>query len=160
YSTLIFSLEMGSVSMGFRALSDHLYDPRDPIPYWKIARGELADDQAESVGNAARDLRVLPIVIDPQSSLTISQIAARARKQARALERQGKTLDVVYVDHIHIIKPNDRYCGNRTAEITEISGALKALAKELNVALVGLAQLSRGVESRDDKRPNMADLRD
>src|SRR5262249_41281893 len=75
-------------------------------------------------------------------------------------ERQGKTLDVVYVDHIHIIKPNDRYRGNRTAEITEISGAMKALAKELNVALVGLAQLSRGVESRDDKRPTMADLRD
>ena len=134
--------------------------PDDPIPYWEIARGKLAESQAQKVVDAAHDLRDLPIVIDPQPSLTVSQIAARARKHARALERQGKTLDVVYVDHIHIIKPNDRYRGNRTAEITEISGALKALAKELNVAVVGLAQLNRAVEGRDDKRPTMADLRD
>lgn len=160
YSGLFFSLEMGSTSLGARAISDLLYGSADQIPYWTIARGELDDQRAQAVVDAARDLRNLPLTIDPQPSLTVSQIAARARKHARALERQGKTLDVVYVDHIHIIRPNDRYHGNRTAEITEISGALKALAKELNVALVGLAQLSRAVESRDDKRPTMADLRD
>jgi replicative DNA helicase len=160
YNCLIFSLEMGSVSLGSRAISDLLYDSDDPMSYWKIVRGELADNQAGTVVDAARDLRGLPLVIDPQPSLTVSQIAARARKHARALDRQGKTLDVVYVDHVHIIRPNDRYRGNRTAEITEISGALKALAKELNVALVGLAQLNRAVEGRDDKRPTMADLRD
>jgi replicative DNA helicase len=160
YSGLIFSLEMGSVSLGSRAISDLLYHCHDPIPYWNIARGELSEIQAQKIVDASRDLRNLPLVIDPQPSLTVSQIAARARKHARTLERHGKTLDVVYVDHIHLIKPNDRYHGNRTAEITEISGALKALAKELNVALVGLAQLSRAVESRDDKRPTMADLRD
>ena len=126
----------------------------------EIARGEVADSQAQTVVDAARELRNLSLIIDPQPSLTVSQIAARARKHARALKRQGKTLDVVYVDHIHIIRPNDRYRGNRTAEITEISSALKALAKELNVALFGLAQLSRAVEGRDDKRPTMADLRD
>jgi len=160
YNCQIFSLEMGSVSLGSRAISDLLYDSHDPVSYWKIVRGELADNQARTVIDAARDLRDLPLIIDPQPSLTVSQIAARARKHARALERQGKTLDVVYVDHIHIIRPNDRYRGNRTAEITEISGALKALAKELNVAVVGLAQLNRSVEGRDDKRPTMADLRD
>jgi replicative DNA helicase len=130
------------------------------LSYWKIVRGELADNQAGTVVDAVRDLRDLPLVIDPQPSLTVAQISARARKHARALERQGKTLDVVYVDHIHIIRPNDRYRGNRTAEITEISAALKALAKELDVAVVGLAQLNRSVEGRDDKRPTMADLRD
>jgi replicative DNA helicase len=160
YSGLIFSLEMSSVSLGSRAISDLLYHCHDPIPYWNIARGELSEIQAQKIVDASRDLRNLPLVIDPQPSLTVSQIAARARKHARTLERHGKTLDVVYVDHIHLIKPSDRYRGNRTAEITEISGALKALAKELNVALVGLAQLSRAVESRDDKRPTMADLRD
>ena len=159
YNGLIFSLEMGSVSLGSRAISDRLHDPRDPVPYWKIVRGDLADNRAQTVVDAARDLRNLPLVIDPQPSLTVSQIAARTRKFARALEGKGKTLDVVYVDHIHIIKPNDRYRGNRTAEITEISGALKALAKELNVAVVGLAQLSRAVEGRNDRRPTMADLR-
>ncbi len=160
YNGLIFSLEMSVVALGSRAVSDRLYDPRDPIPYWRIARGEVADDQMQTVVDAARNLHTSTLLIDPQPSLTVSQIAARARKHARALERQGKTLDVVYVDHLHIIKPNDRYRGNRTAEITEISGALKALAKELNVAVVGLAQLSRAVEGRDNKRPTMADLRD
>jgi replicative DNA helicase len=160
YSGLIFSLEMGSSSLGSRAISDLLYQSNDPVSYWEITRGELADDQVQTVVDAARDLRNLNLVIDSQPSLTVSQIAVRARKHARALKRQGKTLDVVYVDHIHIIKPNDRYRGNRTAEITEISGALKTLAKELNVAVVGLAQLNRSVEGRDDKRPTMADLRD
>jgi replicative DNA helicase len=69
-------------------------------------------------------------------------------------------LDVVYVDHLHIARPSDRYRGNRTTEITEISAGLKALAKELNVALVALAQLNRTLEGREDKRPTMADLRD
>jgi replicative DNA helicase len=160
FNGLIFSLEMGSISLGSRAISDLLYDSRDPITYWKIARGELDDHQAQAVVDASRDLRELPLVIDPQPSLTLSQIAARTRKRARTLERQEKTLDVVYIDHLHIIRPNDRYRGNRTAEITEISAGLKALAKELNVALVALAQLSRALESRDDKRPTMADLRD
>jgi replicative DNA helicase len=160
YSGLLFSLEMGPVSLGSRAISDLLYHCHDPVPYWNIARGDLSEDQAQRIVDASRELRNLPLVIDPQPSLTVSHIAARARKHARTLERHGKTLDVVYVDHIHLIKPNDRYRGNRTAEITEISGALKALAKDLNVALVGLAQLSRAVEGRDDKRPTMADLRD
>jgi replicative DNA helicase len=160
HNGLIFSLEMGSASLGSRAISDLLHDTRDPLPYWRITRGDLTDDEAQAVVDAAREFCNLPLLIDPQPALTVSQIAARARKHARALERHGKTLDVVYVDHVHIIKPSDRYRGNRTAEITEISGALKALAKELDVALLGLAQLSRAVEGRDDKRPTMADLRD
>ena len=160
YNGLIFSLEMGSSSIGSRAISDLLYQSYDSVSYWEIARGELADNQVQIVVDAARDLRNLNLVIDSQPSLTVSQIAVRARKHARVLERRGTMLDVIYVDHIHIIKPNDRYRGNRTAEITEISGALKALAKELNVAVVGLAQLNRSVEGRDNKRPTMADLRD
>ena len=89
YNGLIFSLEMGAVSFGSRAISDLLYDPRDPVPYWRIARGELADNQVQTVVDAARDLRTLPLVIDPQPSLTVSQIAAGlanmlARWSARA----------------------------------------------------------------------------
>jgi replicative DNA helicase len=160
YNGLIFSLEMGSSSLGSRAIADLLYQSNDPVSYWEITRGELADSQVQTVVDAARHLRNYNLLIESQPSLTVSQIAVGVRKHARALERQGKMLDVVYVDHIHIIKPNDRYRGNRTAEITEISGALKALAKELNVAVVGLAQLNRSVEGRDNKRPTMADLRD
>ena len=90
----------------------------------------------------------------------MGQIAARARRYKQQLERQGKTLDVVVLDHLHIVKASNRYSGNRVAEITEISAGLKALAKELNVPLIALAQLSREPERRDDKRPMLADLRD
>ncbi len=160
HNCLIFSLEMGAVSLGSRAISDRLYDSCDPVSYFNIGRGEVTDHQAQAVVDAAREFRNLPLVIEQEPSLTVSQIATRARKYGRALERQVKKLDVVYIDHIHIIKPNDRYRGNRTGEITEISGALKSLAKELNVPVVALAQLSRAVEGRDNKRPMMADLRD
>ena len=160
FNGLFFSLEMTAASLAKRIVSDLLYNPADPIPYFRIASGEVAEREAERVADAARGLRDLPLIIEQEPSLTVSQIGARARKHARVLERQGKTLDVMYVDHIHIIKPSDRYGGNRTAEITEISSGLKALAKELNIPVVALAQLNRGVESREDRRPNMADLRD
>ena len=67
---------------------------------------------------------------------------------------------MVIVDHMHIVKPSNRYSGARVNEVGEISAALKALAKELDVPVIALAQLSRALESRDDKRPTMADLRD
>jgi replicative DNA helicase len=107
YNGLIFSLEMGSSSLGSRAIADLLYQSNDPVSYWEITRGELADSQVQTVVDAARHLRNYNLLIESQPSLTVSQIAVGARKHARALERQGKMLDVVYVDHIHIIKPNE-----------------------------------------------------
>ena len=118
------------------------------------------DADAERVVLAAREFASLSIEIDEQPALTVSQIAARARKHAQWLERQGRTLDLVVVDHMHLVRASDRYSGNRVNEITEISAGLKALAKELNVPVVALAQLSRAVEARDDKRPMLSDLRD
>ena len=102
----------------------------------------------------------LPLEIEQQAGLSVSQIAARARKHKAALERQGKTLDVIIVDHLGLVQPSSRYAGSRTHEIEETTGALKALAKDLNVALFALCQLNRAVEGREDKRPTMADLRD
>ena len=101
----------------------------------------------------------LSIKIDPQGGLTASQIATRARRHKQFLGRHGRTLDLVVIDHLHIMRASNRYAGNRVAEVTEISGTLKALAKELNAPVVALAQLSRQVENRDDKRPSLADLR-
>jgi replicative DNA helicase len=101
---------------------------------------------------AAREFKGLSIKIDEQPALTVSQIAGRARKHKQALERKGRTLDLVAVDHMHLTRASERYSGNRVNEITEISGGLKALAKELNVPVVAVAQLSRAVETRDDKR--------
>ena len=160
FNALLFSLEMSAENVTDRMLSDACFNMRAPIPYFDIARGGVTNEQAEKIIDAKRSLRQLPIKIDPQGGLTVAQIAARARRHKQQLERQGKTLDLVAVDHLHIVKPSGRYSGNRVNEITEISGALKPLAKELNVPLVVLAQLSRQVEGREEKRPMLSDLRD
>jgi replicative DNA helicase len=157
--SIYFSLEMGAPSLASRIISDICFD-RDPIEYFKIQRGELTLEQAEAVVVASRQLRDLPLRIDQQDCLTVSQIASRARKYNHSLARTGKRLGVIFVDHLHLIRPTSRYAGNRVGEVTEISGALKSLAKELDVAVVALAQLNRAVEARAIQRPTLADLRD
>jgi len=159
-ASLFFSLEMGSISLSDRNLADMAFEERDPIPYYDIANGTVTNSQAQRVIEAARRQRDLPLTIDPAPGLTISQIAAKARKHKQALERKGKRLGPVFVDHMHIVRPSNRYSGARVNEVGEISAALKGLAKELDVPVVALAQLSRALENRDEKRPTMADLRD
>jgi len=159
-ATYFQSLEMGDVSLSDRNLADVAFDPRRPIPYYDIANGHLNDAQAERIIEGARIQRERPLQIDPAPGLTVSQIATRVRRHKQNLERKGLRLGPVIVDHMHIVTPSRRYSGNRTNEVGEISAALKALAKELDVPVIALSQLSRGVENRDDKRPNMADLRD
>jgi replicative DNA helicase len=158
--TFFSSLEMGAVSLSDRNLADVAYDRNRPIPYYDIANGTLSDAQAERIIDAARSQRECPLHIDPAPGLTVSQIAARARRHKQNLERQGRKLGPVIVDHMHIVRPSNRYSGARVNEVGEISAALKGLAKELDVPVIALAQLSRALESRDDKRPTMADLRD
>jgi replicative DNA helicase len=158
--TLFFSLEMGGVSLSDRQLADVAFDHRNQIPYYDIANGAVSNAQAERLIEAARLQRDWPLTIDPAPGLTVSQITARARKHKQTLERQGKRLGPVIVDHMHIVRPSNRYSGARVNEVGEISAALKGLAKELDVPVIALAQLSRQVETRDDKRPTMADLRD
>ena len=158
--SLFFSLEMGDVSLSDRNLADVAFERNRPIPYYSIANGALNDAQARRIIEAARLQRDIPLKIDPAPGLTVSQIAARARRHQQTLERKGQRLGPVFVDHMHIVKPSNRYSGARVNEVGEISAALKALAKELDVPVVALAQLSRALENRDDKRPTMADLRD
>jgi replicative DNA helicase len=158
HEVMFFSLEMTAVAVSARALTDAIFDHRDPIAYHDVIKGNLSDDQAQRVVDAQREFR-LSIMIEQQSGLSVSQIAARARKHQQTLARKGKTLDMVVVDHLHLVRASERYRGNSTGELTEISGGLKALAKDLDVPVVALAQLNRSVEGRDDKRPALADLR-
>jgi replicative DNA helicase len=160
YGVLYFSLEMLATGLANRCLSDALFGSKNQISYWNITRGNLTVAQAEAVVEVAREMHSLPLEIEQEAGLSISQLAGRARKHKALLQRQGKTLDVVMVDHLGLLRPSSRYAGNKTHEIEETTGALKALAKELNVAVVVLCQLNRAVEGRDDKRPTMADLRD
>ncbi len=101
-----------------------------------------------------------PMRVDDQSSLTLSDIGARARRYQDELERYGKRLDVICLDHLGFVRASGRYAGQRVNEIGEITGGLKELAKSLDVAVLLLCQLNRELEKRDDKRPQLSDLRD
>jgi replicative DNA helicase len=160
HNILLNSLEMDSYSVADRAMTDIAWQERDPIEYSMLRSGSVTRAQQQRLTNAARAFSNLPVRVDPQSGLKLSQIAARARKHKQSLERQGKTLDALIVDHMHIIAPSNRYAGQAVREVTETSGALKALAKELNLPVIALAQLNRSVEGRDNKRPSLSDLRE
>ena len=152
-ATMFFSLEMGDVALGQRLLSDIIYGTL-PIAYWAIRAGRFSESEFGEITKAAERLAALPIQIEQQPALTVAQIVARARQRKR---RHG--LSFVIVDHLHLVRPSERYSGHRVEEIGETTRGLKALAKELEVPVLALCQLSRGVEGRDDKRPTLADLR-
>ncbi len=101
-----------------------------------------------------QDLSTLPLYIDDTGGISIAQIAARARRFKRE-----KNIGVVIIDYLQLIEPSRR-AENRVQEITEVTKGLKTLAKELNVPVLALSQLSRGVDARDDKRPVLSDLRE
>lgn len=153
HKTAFFSLEMGDVAISQRLLADLLHGIM-PIAYWAIRAGKFSETEFVEIKNAAEGLAALPLQIEQQPALTIAQIAARARQRKR---RHG--LDFLVVDHLHLVRPSERYSGHRVEEIGETTRGLKALAKELEVPVLALCQLSRGVEGRDDKRPTLADLR-
>jgi len=100
-----------------------------------------------------------PFIYDTSASLTIAQIRSRARTMKAKFERDGKSLDVVCVDHMGLVRASQRYAGNKTAETGELSGALRAMAKELDCSVVAVSQLSRANTDRENKRPTLADLR-
>jgi replicative DNA helicase len=160
HGTLIFSLEMTKAMVAARLLSDLVWNRDAPLEYADILRGRVRDPyDKDRLREATRKLAGLPIVIEDQPGLTIAEIAARSRKHAAKFERSGKSLDIVIIDHFGKVRPSSRYAGNLVNETGEISQGLAALAKDLNVAMIVLHQLNRAVEGREDKRPQLSDLR-
>jgi len=157
---LFFSLEMTGKQLGSRLLTDIAYTHSDPIFYQDVLKRKIDDRQRARLMQAREFIASLPIIIEEQRGLTISDIMARSRKVARKFEDDGGSLDVIFVDHMLLVKPSQRYSGNRVREVAEISDGLATLAKQLNCAVVALCQLNRGVEGRDVKRPTLSDLRD
>ena len=145
-----FSLEMSAEQLATRIISEFA-----EVPSEKIRRGEVDQDQFDKIYHAARQLEKLPLFIDDTGGISIGQLAARARR----LKRQHG-LDLLVVDYLQLLTGSGRRNDGRVQEITEISQGLKALAKELEVPVIALSQLSRQVESRDDKRPQLSDLRE
>ena len=125
------------------------------MPSYKIRRGDITESEFHRVAQAARDMQSVPFYIDQTGGISIAQLAARARR----LKRQ-RGLDLLIVDYLQLLSASKTRSDSRVQELTEITTTLKALAKELNVPIVALSQLSRQVESRDDKRPQLSDLRE
>ena len=147
-----FSCEMSAEQLATRIIAE-----RTGIASSLIRRGGINQDDFEKIRDYSIELEhSLPFFVDETGGLSISQLTARARR----LKRQ-KGLDVIVIDYIQLLQGSGkRGNDNRVQEVTEITTSLKALAKELNVPVIALSQLSRQVESRDDKHPQLSDLRE
>ncbi len=146
-----FSLEMSSEQLATRIIAEQA-----GIPSEKIRRGRITDGEFDRIVETSQELQTLPLFIDQTGGITVAQLAARARR----LKRQHG-LDLLVVDYLQLLSGSSRRASDgRVQEITEITTGLKALAKELSVPVIALSQLSRQVESRDDKRPQLSDLRE
>ena len=144
---LFFSMEMASAEIVDRMISDI-----SGIDNWKIRTGNVTDDDFAKIGDALGDMDE---TIDDTSSMTILELRNRARRAAH-----DHDIGMIIVDYLQLLQGSDRYAGNRVQEVTEISRGLKTLARELNIPVVALAQLSRSVTGRDDPRPVLSDLRE
>ena len=145
-----FSLEMSSEQLATRVIAE-----QSGVPSYKIRRGDIREDDFYKITDAAREMQTIPFYIDQTGGISIAQLTARARR----LKRQ-RGLDLLVVDYIQLLSGSSKKGDNRVQEVTEITTGLKALAKDLAVPIVALSQLSRQVENRDDKRPQLSDLRE
>ncbi|GMO18699.1 MULTISPECIES: replicative DNA helicase [Bradyrhizobium] len=145
-----FSCEMSADQLATRIVAE-----RTGVPSSHIRRGGISEADFEKIREVSIELQSLPFYVDATGGLSIAQLMARARR----LKRQ-KGLDLLVIDYIQLLSGSGKRSDNRVQEITEITTSLKALAKELNVPIIALSQLSRQVESRDDKRPQLSDLRE
>lgn len=146
-----FSCEMSADQLATRIVAE-----RTGIPSSHIRRGGITEADFEKIRQVSIELQSLPFYVDATGGLSIAQLMARARR----LKRQ-KGLDLLVIDYIQLLSGSGkRASDSRVQEITEITTSLKALAKELNVPVIALSQLSRQVESREDKRPQLSDLRE
>ena len=147
---LFFSMEMAKNEIVDRMISDIA-----GVDNWKIRTGNLSDEEFAKIGDALGEMDEIPIYIDDTSSMTIMELRNKARRA-----KHDHDISLVIVDYLQLIQGSDRYKGNRVQEVTEISRGLKILARELEIPVIALAQLSRGVTGRDDPRPVLSDLRE
>ncbi|GAD58433.1 replicative DNA helicase [Brevundimonas sp. BAL450] len=147
-----YSLEMSAEQLAMRILADASGVSSD-----RLRKGEIDASDFGRIRDAAAEIGEAPLYIDATGGLSLSKLAARARR----LKRMEHGLDLIVVDYLQLITVGEgNGQKNRVQEVSEITGGLKALAKELSVPILALSQLSRQVESREDKRPQLSDLRE
>ena len=151
-SVLIFSLEMSK-----EQLVDRLLAMESGVDAWALRTGKLTDDDFERLGEAMGTLSEAKIFIDDTPGITVSDLRTKARREAHTQQ-----LGLIIVEYLQLMSGGNRFSseGNRVQEISEISRGLKGIARELNVPLIALSQLSRSVESRSPKIPQLSDLRE
>lgn len=160
HGVLFVSLEMSREQLAGRMIADVAFDdPDHRVPYVAIQRRNLNEWQRRRVGEVAGRIACLPITIIDAGSLTIGRLDMLVRRYRRRMAAQGTPLGLVIVDYLQLLHPDERMkSAYETA--SEISKRLKGIAKDHDVPVMALAQLSRGIESRPDKRPLLSDLRD
>jgi replicative DNA helicase len=149
---LMFSLEMSK-----EQLVDRLLSMESGVDAWALRTGNLTDADFEKIGHAMGTLSEAPIFIDDTPGITVSDLRTKARREAHQRE-----LGLIVVDYLQLMSGGSRFGseGNRVQEISEISRGLKGVARELNVPVLALSQLSRSVENRSPQIPQLADLRE
>ena len=147
----LFNMEMGAEQLINRMISSE-----GQIEGWKLMSGNLLKNDWNKIDEAISRLSDTKIFIDDTPGMTISEIRAKCRRLASS----ENDLGIVIIDYLQLITGSAKYAGNRQQEIAEISRSLKTLAMELKIPIVALAQLSRSVEAREDKRPLLSDLRE
>jgi replicative DNA helicase len=149
---LIFSLEMSK-----EQLVDRMLSMQSGVDAWALRTGNLTDQDFEKLGNAMGVLSEAPIMIDDSPGITVSDMRTKARR-----ESHQRKLGLVIVDYLQLMSGGSRFSGdgNRVNEISEISRGLKGIAREMDVPLIALSQLSRSVESRVPQIPQLSDLRE
>jgi replicative DNA helicase len=149
---LVFSLEMSK-----EQLVDRLLSMESGVDAWALRTGNLTDADFEKIGHAMGTLSEAPIFIDDSPGITVSDLRTKARREAHQ-----RPLGLIIVDYLQLMSGGHRFGGdaNRVQEISEISRGLKGIARELNVPVLALSQLSRSVESRSPQIPQLADLRE
>ncbi len=151
--TGFFSLEMSAEQLATRLISEHAR-----IPSNDIRRGQVRPEEFGKVIESIKEMESLPLYIDDTPGLTIAALRTRARR----MKRSAHGLGLIVIDYLQLMQGSSsgRSEQNRVLEISEITRGLKAIAKELDVPVMALSQLSRAVEARDDKRPQLSDLRE
>jgi len=159
HGVLFVSLEMSRNELMQRAASDMIFDGQYGVPYEAIRDNNLTDNARRRLHDCGSRLRDMPFHIVDAGSLTIGRLNMIVRRYKRRMEAKGTPLELVVVDYLQLVRPDGRTNGPVEA-VSEVSRGLKAIAKTHDVAVMALAQLNRGVEQREDKRPKLSDLRD
>jgi replicative DNA helicase len=145
-----YSLEMSADQLATRLLADASGVSSD-----RLRKGEIDASEFAKLKDAAMEIAGFPLYIDDTGGLSLAKLTARARRLKRTAG-----LDLIVVDYLQLVTTGDAYANNRVQEVSSITMGLKSLAKELAVPVIALSQLSRQVENRDDKRPQLSDLRE